>query len=129
MEAPMLRRFVAALAAGAVVWSLAGCGCGKQSEASGPIRQLRQTRLRFSTAEQEPVCYIVAEIQNTGTKAVREVEVTATLLSGSGKSRGLNRIFLHDIKPGEKQLFRMKVTTTGPFRRVELSFKDPRAKG
>lgn len=102
-----------------------GCGCGKRGGGSGAIGQLRQTRLRFVADERKATCYIVAEVKNAGRLPVREVKVTATLTSRDGRSRGLNHTFLRDIRPGERRVFYMTVTTHGSFHNVRLTFHDP----
>jgi hypothetical protein len=107
--------------------ALAGCGCGKRKAKSGAVSQLRQTRLRFAAEERKSACYIVAEVENAGPLAVREVQVTATLRTKTGKTRGLNHTFLRDLKPGEKRVLYMTVATHGAFHRVDLSFHEPGA--
>ena len=106
-----------------------GCGCGKRSPKADGISQLRLTRVRWSSEPRKAVCYVVAEIENTGKTPVRKVRVTARLLSGSGKTRGENNAFPEDIRPGEKRVLYMTVTTHGAFRRVDLSFHGPKEKG
>ncbi|MBM3472069.1 MAG: hypothetical protein FJX75_02195 [Armatimonadetes bacterium] len=103
-----------------------GCGCGKRGGKSGGIAQLRQTRLRFAADERKATCYIVAEVENAGKLPVRQAKVTATLVSKSGRSRGLNYAFLRDMAPGEKRTLYMTVTTHGSFHRVELTFHGPK---
>lgn len=111
--------------------ALVGCavaagsfGCGKERGKSGSVEQLRQTRLRFRPNERTATCDIVAEIENRGKLTVREVQVTATLKSKSGKSRGLNNQIVRNILPGEKRLIYMTVRAHGKFHRVELSFHE-----
>ena len=106
-----------------------GCGCGKRGGKYGGIDQLRQTRLRFAAEERKATCYVVAEVENAGKLPVREVKVTATLTSRSGRPRGLNHTFLRDIGPGEKRTLYMTVTTHGSFHRVELTFHEPDERG
>jgi len=130
MRASGLSRCVAWFCAvGLLSAAVAGCGCGKRTPKADSLGQLRVTRLRWAQEPRKAVCYVAAEIENTGKTSVREVRVTATLLSGGGKSRGTNNAFLKDIKPGERRTLYMSVTTTGAFRRVTLSFHDPQEKG
>jgi hypothetical protein len=106
-----------------------GCGCGKRQGKWGSVDQLRQTRLRYAVEERKATCYITAEVENTGELPVREVVVTATLSSKSGKRRWYNTATLRDVRPHEKRTFYMTVGTHGSFHRAELTFGEPGKRG
>lgn len=105
-----------------------GCGCGKRGSKYGTADQLRQRRLMFSSNEKGRTCYIVAEVENTGSLPIPRARVTATLTSAAGKRRGVNHHLLKDVKPGETRTFSMTVSAHDSFQHVELSFADPEGK-
>jgi len=102
-----------------------GCGCGKRAGRYGTVDQLRQGRLMFSPDGKGRTCYLKAEVENTGELRVRQVKVTATLRSATGKPRGINHCLLKDVGPGERRTFSMTISAHDSFQHVELSFSDP----
>lgn len=128
MSRPVLPHPTGSLLAGmcvAAALQLAACGCDDGGARYGSPDQLRQTRLRFAPDGDGELCYIFAEVENTGELPVRAAKVTATLRSSRGKDLGINHHPLTNLEPGEKRAFSMKVTAHGKFSHVDLTFHDP----
>ncbi|MGQ9733102.1 MAG: hypothetical protein ACUVX8_17725 [Candidatus Zipacnadales bacterium] len=107
---------------------IAGCGCRREQPKFGSIQQLHVVRQRHWVDKQKRMCYIVAEIENSGKLPTPPAKVTATLKTKSGKERGLNHAFIESVAPGAKRILYMSATPYASFHRVEFSIHESRGK-
>ena len=111
-----------------LVACLAGClfvgGCrGKAAKAN--LDELLIASRRFNIDEERGLARIYARLDNTGEGRFQRVEVHATLRSAGGDKRGENTLTLENIKPHEKRVFALTVTSHGRVSDVELEIAKP----
>lgn len=107
---------------------LVGCllvgGCrGKAPK--GNLEELLIASRRFNIDEDRGVARIYARLDNTGAGRFRRVEVHAILRSAGGDKRGENTLTLEDLRPHEKRVFGLTVTSHGRVSDVELEITKP----
>ena len=116
-------------------WGLVAClvgvlvsGCGSRTpRATEDIANLRIDRYRYNLDEEHHLARVMAEIVNHGDRPVKEAMVIVTLRGPGGEERGINRVVVTDIKPGQPKVFTITVTGHGKERDVEFRIARPGA--
>ncbi len=121
-----LRISLLALAAAISVSCLGIAGC-RGKEDGGTVEDLFIRRYRCNIDENHGVVRVVGEVENKGKRPVAEVEVRAIPCSPSGSRRGENMTVLRNIKPGERRIFSLTVTSHGRATSVQLELTRPTA--
>ncbi|MCE5218620.1 FxLYD domain-containing protein [bacterium] len=116
-------------------WGLLACllgalagGCGTRApRVTEDIANLRIDRYRYNLDEEHHLARVMAEIVNHGDRPVKEAMVIVTLRGPGGEERGINRVVVTDIKPGQPKVFTITVTGHGKERDVEFRIARPGA--
>ena len=117
-----------ALLAATLVVCLSGCllvgGCRAKAPTAS-LDELLIANRRFNIDEDRGLVRIFARVDNAGEGSFKRVEVHATLRSAGGDKRGENTMTLEDVKPHEKRVFALTVTSHGRVADVELEVAKP----
>lgn len=99
-------------------------GCPRATE-RGRLEELFISNRRFNMDEDRGIARLYGRLDNTGDARFRRVEVHAVLRAQNGDKRGENSVSLEHIKPHERRVFALTVTSHGRVADVELELQLP----